>query len=532
MRRLLAALLLLPGLAFAQPVTPGVLPSNPAVSSTIWVDASCPAGTALDPTGSTDTTACWTAAIAANAARGGGRISVRANSGTAGNPATYKITSALGDPGSYATIDVPRGTRLAVTSTATSLAVIQVYGNTYGGSYALAATTVPGAATVTLDNTPTFPVGAFVAIRVTQVAAPSNVFWHVAPVTAISGSVITLAANLPPGFLYTQGSDSSSVVPFLPRRGLRISGLELDGTNVVPSTYSGASIIGLRVNYCVDCEIDVSIRNFSAPRSDNNQVGNVAGFYADVGFNNRFRVTTDNSGSAGLSDQEVNAQTAGEWSALSRNASGFGPKLKYSTYMSVPSVTSTGAFDRAFKTQGVLASNFGGVMAVGGGDTGCSITLGSSYNNFGMMQCIGNGQNAYSWPSTNRVGIWFSDQNNSYNNIATLVSYGNSSSDLQVYTSDVGNTIGAAVLGSLTGLVNTGNATIRSLRVPGGVAYDGYGSQTINGGVMLSTATAKPTCDATKRGMFWAVQAASGTKDDVQVCAKDAANAYAWRTIY
>ncbi len=54
----------------------------------------------------------------------------------------------------------------------------------------------------------------------------------------------------------------------------------------------------------------------------------------------------------------------------------------------------------------------------------------------------------------------------------------------------------------------------------------------VNGGLRLNTATAKPTCDSTTRGTFWVVQAAAGTKDDVQVCAKDATNAYAWRVIY
>ena len=55
----------------------------------------------------------------------------------------------------------------------------------------------------------------------------------------------------------------------------------------------------------------------------------------------------------------------------------------------------------------------------------------------------------------------------------------------------------------------------------------------VNGGIRINTATAQPTCDATTtRGTFWVVQAAAGVKDSVQVCAKDAANAYAWRTLY
>jgi hypothetical protein len=54
----------------------------------------------------------------------------------------------------------------------------------------------------------------------------------------------------------------------------------------------------------------------------------------------------------------------------------------------------------------------------------------------------------------------------------------------------------------------------------------------VNGGVRLNTATAKPACDATTRGTFWFTQAAVGIKDSAEVCAKDASNAYAWRTLY
>lgn len=54
----------------------------------------------------------------------------------------------------------------------------------------------------------------------------------------------------------------------------------------------------------------------------------------------------------------------------------------------------------------------------------------------------------------------------------------------------------------------------------------------INGGVTLATATSKPACNSTTRGTFWAVQSGAGVKDTVEVCAKDAADAYAWRTIY
>lgn len=42
----------------------------------------------------------------------------------------------------------------------------------------------------------------------------------------------------------------------------------------------------------------------------------------------------------------------------------------------------------------------------------------------------------------------------------------------------------------------------------------------------------QPTCDATVRGTLWAIYQGAGVKDNVQVCAKDSGDAYAWRTIY
>jgi hypothetical protein len=42
----------------------------------------------------------------------------------------------------------------------------------------------------------------------------------------------------------------------------------------------------------------------------------------------------------------------------------------------------------------------------------------------------------------------------------------------------------------------------------------------------------RPTCASTVRGMFWVTRSSAGVKDAVEVCAKDAADAYGWRTIY
>jgi hypothetical protein len=54
----------------------------------------------------------------------------------------------------------------------------------------------------------------------------------------------------------------------------------------------------------------------------------------------------------------------------------------------------------------------------------------------------------------------------------------------------------------------------------------------VNGGIRLNTATSKPTCDSSVRGTLWFAQRASGVKDDLEICAKDASNNYNWITIY
>jgi hypothetical protein len=66
-----------------------------------------------------------------------------------------------------------------------------------------------------------------------------------------------------------------------------------------------------------------------------------------------------------------------------------------------------------------------------------------------------------------------------------------------------------------------------------GIGTSGPGQKLeVNGGVRLNTATLQPTCDATARGTFWVTQGGPGTKDSVEVCAKDASDTYAWRTLY
>ena len=55
---------------------------------------------------------------------------------------------------------------------------------------------------------------------------------------------------------------------------------------------------------------------------------------------------------------------------------------------------------------------------------------------------------------------------------------------------------------------------------------------TVKAGALQLTTKADPTCSVTTRGQFWFLAGAGGVKDTVNVCAKDAGDAYAWRVIY
>lgn len=60
------------------------------------------------------------------------------------------------------------------------------------------------------------------------------------------------------------------------------------------------------------------------------------------------------------------------------------------------------------------------------------------------------------------------------------------------------------------------------------------GELRVTGAAILGGGTigTRPACDATQRRKVWVSEGGAGAKDTVAVCAKDAADVYAWRTIY
>jgi hypothetical protein len=77
---------------------------------------------------------------------------------------------------------------------------------------------------------------------------------------------------------------------------------------------------------------------------------------------------------------------------------------------------------------------------------------------------------------------------------------------------------GAGQSGDLMEWVSAGGVAGASVSAQGALRNLPFGSQ--------------PGCDATARGLLWHAQGSAGVKDTVAVCAKDSADAYAWRSIF
>lgn len=61
------------------------------------------------------------------------------------------------------------------------------------------------------------------------------------------------------------------------------------------------------------------------------------------------------------------------------------------------------------------------------------------------------------------------------------------------------------------------------------------GNTSVYGGVQFTKNSGSPVqqaCSATTRGTLWYTQGAAGVKDTVQICTKDAADSYAWRSLW
>jgi hypothetical protein len=93
------------------------------------------------------------------------------------------------------------------------------------------------------------------------------------------------------------------------------------------------------------------------------------------------------------------------------------------------------------------------------------------------------------------------------------------------------DTLGAVTVKQADGVTDPTDADIVAGRLYS-VWHDGTVFRLMTPAVNAASAAAQPACNAAQRGRFWQTLGGTGVKDAVTVCAKDAGDAYAWRSIY
>jgi hypothetical protein len=93
------------------------------------------------------------------------------------------------------------------------------------------------------------------------------------------------------------------------------------------------------------------------------------------------------------------------------------------------------------------------------------------------------------------------------------------------------DTLGAVTVKQADGVTDPTSADIVAGRLYN-VWHDGTVFRLMTPAVNVASAATQPACNAAQRGRFWQTLGGAGVKDAVTVCAKDAGDAYAWRSIY
>jgi hypothetical protein len=67
---------------------------------------------------------------------------------------------------------------------------------------------------------------------------------------------------------------------------------------------------------------------------------------------------------------------------------------------------------------------------------------------------------------------------------------------------------------------------------PNVVIAEAGGNVTISASLTKLTSGTQPACNTTTQGSLWYTPGTAGVKDNVEICAKDNGDVYAWRTLY
>lgn len=93
------------------------------------------------------------------------------------------------------------------------------------------------------------------------------------------------------------------------------------------------------------------------------------------------------------------------------------------------------------------------------------------------------------------------------------------------------DTLGAVGVKQADGVTDPASADIVAGRLYD-VWHDGTVFRLMTPAINAASAASQPTCNVSQRGRWWQTLGGTGVKDAVTVCAKDATDAYAWRSIY
>lgn len=93
------------------------------------------------------------------------------------------------------------------------------------------------------------------------------------------------------------------------------------------------------------------------------------------------------------------------------------------------------------------------------------------------------------------------------------------------------DTLGAAPVKQFDGVTDPTDGDILPGRMYA-LWYDGTSFRLMAPPVNVAQTATQPACNSSQRGRIWQVLGGSGAKDSVSVCAKDASDTYAWRSIY
>ena len=447
--------------------------------------------------GVTNDTTAWQNAI--NAVAGTGKT-------LACGPGTYRTTATLSINAGNLTIQGPCTIKPSFSGTS-QFSAISFSGSTVVSTTVTANVNTDRANsatdTISVASTSGFAVDDYVYLLGSQTTGSvTNYFAQVVRVKSVGESSLTFYT---PVVIPIRTTDSSSVTKVNLLSNITLRDLTFDGENVTAPNADGVAI---RASYYRDSVFEnLTFLNWKHGGSS----GTSAAIVTWVGLNNRHRnISIRDSGSGAMSDYAVWNETALMTTNLSSiEATGFGPRWQRCTNCTVDGVTVLSAGQkvtngRGLRIHSVAWSHFSNLHVARSKLTGLSVSGGTYRTVISNITAVQN----------ENEGIWFPSEDNIYNTLLGVNSIGNSTADLAFYSSSKFNAALVLQAGTITSNDTNFVAQMR----------DG-GWQAINFGT-------KPTCAASVRGMTWFTRGGAGAKDAYEVCAKDASDAYAWRTIY